>query len=195
MTRGLRRETLLAWFTEPERANWLYGDLLEEAAARGKMWFIAQYARTLAELFWRTFRSHPLQVLAMAAVLHVCGLLIQLVFYTATRNSMPITAFAYPAYMGDNMLVTFIALKLYEAFGFFLSGLLLGALSRHSVTGIVFHFLTWGLFWLGGYTWSWIVRGMPTELYCLLLVQFPIWYGAMLCGSRCTGPRIFRART
>ena len=177
---------MLGWFTETENAHWLYGDLLEEGGNRGRLWFAVHYPRTLVELFWHTLKSHALQVIGIAVAAQACGYLIQLVFYTLSQYSMPITAFAFPAFMGRNLLVTFLLLKLYEAFGFFLTGLLLGLLSRHSAAGILFHFFTWGLFWLTNYTYDWIGGLYPTEMYGLLALQFPIWYGAMLAGSRMT---------
>jgi hypothetical protein len=148
------------------------------------MWLALHYPRTLAELFWNTLRSHPLQVMGIAFAVTMSTRLIQLVFYIFTDFSMPINGFMYPRYMGDNVLVTFAALKLYEACGLFLAGMLLNKLSRHSVAGIFFHFLTAGSFWLVIFTRDWLDATLADEMYALLMSQFAIWYGAMLAGSR-----------
>jgi hypothetical protein len=46
-------ESLLALFAGRERAAAMMGDLAEMAAARGRLWFFAAYARTLLSLTWR----------------------------------------------------------------------------------------------------------------------------------------------
>ena len=46
-------ESVLARLTDPTRAAAIYGDLLELAATRGRLWFFAAYARTLLALGWR----------------------------------------------------------------------------------------------------------------------------------------------
>jgi hypothetical protein len=47
-------EWLLARITDPARAAAILGDLTEMAATRGRLWFVAAYARTLITLGWRT---------------------------------------------------------------------------------------------------------------------------------------------
>jgi hypothetical protein len=46
-------EFLLALFAGPARAAAILGDLTEMAATRGRLWFVAAYARTLVSLTWR----------------------------------------------------------------------------------------------------------------------------------------------
>jgi hypothetical protein len=46
-------ETLLALFAGSERAAAVMGDMTEMAATRGRLWFIAAYARTLFTFTWR----------------------------------------------------------------------------------------------------------------------------------------------
>ncbi len=46
-------ESLLALFAGHLRAAAIYGDLLELAATRGRLWFVAAYARTLFTFTWR----------------------------------------------------------------------------------------------------------------------------------------------
>lgn len=46
-------EWLLACAAGRTRAAAIYGDLLELAQTRGRLWFWAAYLRTLAQLFWR----------------------------------------------------------------------------------------------------------------------------------------------
>jgi hypothetical protein len=47
-------ERLLARITDPTRAAAIFGDLLELAATRGRLWFWTAYTRTLISLGWRT---------------------------------------------------------------------------------------------------------------------------------------------
>jgi hypothetical protein len=46
-------ESLLALIAGRTRAAAIFGDLTEMAAARGRLWFVAAYARTLVALTWR----------------------------------------------------------------------------------------------------------------------------------------------
>ncbi len=46
-------ESVLALFAGPTRAAAILGDLTEMAASRGRLWFVAAYARTLFSLTWR----------------------------------------------------------------------------------------------------------------------------------------------
>ena len=47
-------ESLLARAIGPTRARAVFGDLLELAATRGRLWYIATYLRTLIAFTWRT---------------------------------------------------------------------------------------------------------------------------------------------
>jgi hypothetical protein len=47
-------EALLFRLTDPTRAAAIYGDLVELAATRGRLWFWLAYARTLVAIGWRT---------------------------------------------------------------------------------------------------------------------------------------------
>jgi hypothetical protein len=58
-------ESLLALFAGRDRAAAIYGDLIEMAAARGRFWFAAAYARTLLSLTWR-----PLTAFFAGAILY-----------------------------------------------------------------------------------------------------------------------------
>src|ERR1035441_9864840 len=46
-------ESLLALFAGSDRAAAILGDLTEMAATRGRLWFVAAYARTLVSFTWR----------------------------------------------------------------------------------------------------------------------------------------------
>ena len=46
-------ESVLALFASRARAAAIYGDLTEMATTRGRLWFLAAYARTLFSLTWR----------------------------------------------------------------------------------------------------------------------------------------------
>jgi len=46
-------EWLLARLAGRERGRAIYGDLTEMAATRGRLWFVAAYARTIISLTWR----------------------------------------------------------------------------------------------------------------------------------------------
>ena len=46
-------ESLLALFAGPRRAAAIFGDLTEMAQTRGRLWFVAAYARTLFTFTWR----------------------------------------------------------------------------------------------------------------------------------------------
>src|ERR1039457_7485295 len=46
-------ESLLALFAGPTHAAAIFGDLTEMAATRGRLWFVAAYARTLVSFTWR----------------------------------------------------------------------------------------------------------------------------------------------
>src|ERR1035438_3158138 len=46
-------ESLLALFAGSDRAAAILGDLTEMAATRGRLWFVAAYARTLFSFTWR----------------------------------------------------------------------------------------------------------------------------------------------
>jgi hypothetical protein len=52
MPKATATEFLLARLTDPTRAAAIMGDLTEMAAARGRFWFAAAYARTLFSLTW-----------------------------------------------------------------------------------------------------------------------------------------------
>src|ERR1035438_4907636 len=46
-------EVFLALIAGPARAAAIMGDLTEMAATRGRLWFVAAYARTLVSFTWR----------------------------------------------------------------------------------------------------------------------------------------------
>jgi hypothetical protein len=182
MTARSRKERIFACFTDPQHAEWLYGDLLEEAHTKGRMWFGVHYLKALVALFWHTLKTYPFHVFGIAGLQYACGLLIQMLFALLTRN-MPITAFMQTDFMGDNILYPYVFLKSYEAICLFLTGMLMRLLSRHSVAGIVLNFLTWGFAVAVGYTSEWIYGRIEMELYVLLMLQYFVWYGALLGGS------------
>jgi hypothetical protein len=53
MPRSTFAESILALAAGPTHAAAIYGDLVEMAATRGQLWFVAAYLRTLVSLTWR----------------------------------------------------------------------------------------------------------------------------------------------
>lgn len=58
--------TLLSLFTSPERASEIWGDLKEEAATRGRIWFGSHVVRTAFALCWNGFRRTPFRTTGAA---------------------------------------------------------------------------------------------------------------------------------
>ncbi len=69
MPRRSIAESILARTIGSARAAAIYGDLLELAAARGRLWFLAAYLRTLLALTWRAPAAF---LVALACVRIMC---------------------------------------------------------------------------------------------------------------------------
>jgi hypothetical protein len=54
---GKIAQLILSLATTPDRAATTVGDMLEESAARGSLWFWSNILRTASSLWWRDFRS------------------------------------------------------------------------------------------------------------------------------------------
>lgn len=67
-------EGILSLTTTPQRAAATAGDLMEEASARGVVWFWSSLFRTTATLAWRNFSEAPwsLTMLAMKSMWFTC---------------------------------------------------------------------------------------------------------------------------
>src|SRR5262249_11743985 len=71
-SRGLRMhsihiaEWILRLVTSQDRAASAVGDLVEQGAARGMVWFWSCVLRTAASLLWRDLADHPVRVAAVA---------------------------------------------------------------------------------------------------------------------------------
>ncbi|MDR3698270.1 MAG: hypothetical protein P4L56_01465 [Candidatus Sulfopaludibacter sp.] len=61
-------ERILAVVTSRDRAASIAGDLTEEAAARGAVWFWSGVIRTAASLLWREVADNPVRVCGVALV-------------------------------------------------------------------------------------------------------------------------------
>ncbi len=63
MRRATVAQLILSLATTPDRAATTVGDLLEESATRGSLWFWSSVLGTAGSLCWRDFRSAPLRML------------------------------------------------------------------------------------------------------------------------------------
>ena len=61
---------LLTLFTSPEQAQSIEGDLMEEARARGRIWFWSNLVRTALAFWWKGFSESPLALLGLTVA---CG--------------------------------------------------------------------------------------------------------------------------
>jgi hypothetical protein len=61
-------EWMLSLITTPDRASSTVGDLLEDVAARGRLWFWLCIVRTAGSLLWRSFVAAPVSVILFAVL-------------------------------------------------------------------------------------------------------------------------------
>ena len=59
-------EWILSLTMAPDRASAAVGDLLEEGASRGVLWFWSNALRTASSHVWRDLRAAPLRMLVLA---------------------------------------------------------------------------------------------------------------------------------
>jgi hypothetical protein len=59
MRRTDAAEKLLSLATDPERAANIAGDLSEDAAGHGSVWFCFRLARVASSLVWRAWSDEP----------------------------------------------------------------------------------------------------------------------------------------
>src|SRR5690606_41513049 len=81
MRKTLLSEEVLCLVTDRSRASTIAGDLTEEAAARGPLWFVAALAGVLLALFFAAFsaaRGHSLGLL-------VKGFVVWMLVYAVVR--------------------------------------------------------------------------------------------------------------
>jgi hypothetical protein len=73
-------EWILSLVTSSDRAASMVGDLMEDAASHGAVWFWIGVLRTAFSLLWRLFSNDPAQMIGLAAR----GFLLQLVMFVAS---------------------------------------------------------------------------------------------------------------
>jgi hypothetical protein len=82
-------EWLLSMTTTPERAASTAGDLVEEAATRGSLWFWSSLIRTSASLMWRMWADNPRRMAWLVARAMLINALLSL------SIGLILTAFAF----------------------------------------------------------------------------------------------------
>ena len=200
MRKALIAEELLALVTDRQRAGSIAGDLTEEAAARGLLWFGAAVAGVAAALFFRAFgaaRGHTLKLLGQ-------GVLVWCAFYVGIRIVGLVTGIAPQYAPGSEFAALGAGAQVYLAGALVVaalaSGAVLGAASTsNGLNAAVPLAMMWAATAVVAPLWD-LAAGTATW-YCtfLYLAGLPLCYvlplltSAALVGRRNVTPRAVRA--
>jgi hypothetical protein len=172
-------ETLLSFFTSPERAATIAGDFAEEAQRRGSFWFWRQTLQTAISLCFRQIGTAPVQL----GLLFVIGNIFIDWFPSFKLDEVQKAAAAWSEHTVNPANFTMIHLLMTRIGGAILSGLMLAGLSRGrevlvcSAVALSRPFLflfTWSWFSSQGYplTWSVLLLNAASPI---LLVSAAVW--------------------
>jgi len=172
-------ETLLSFFTTPERAATIAGDFAEDAQRRGSFWYWRQVIQTAVSLCFRQIGTAPIQL----ALLFVAGNIVIDFFPLIKIDGVRKTIADWNAHTLDPANFTLTHLLMTRVVGAITVGLGLAALSRGrevlacgavALTRPLLFLLTWSWFADHGFPLTWMVLSL-NSLSPILLIAAAVW--------------------